>query len=127
MRGGDTPAAGAYIVRSQLPTAVVGFLSYAEVVNGGYGEVQFQVSFDSGAHWLTLYETGVVDRLGGIVAIAEPGRDYEFRLTLTNDAQGRGAEVYKLLFCTDPSCGRDGDTAGLLAPVTSVPGCLTPS
>ena len=45
----------------------------------------------------------VVDRLGGIVAIAEPGRDYEFRLTLTNDAQGRGAEVYKLLFCTDPS------------------------
>ena len=28
-----------------------------------------------------------VDRLGGIVAIAEPGRDYEFRLTLTNDAQ----------------------------------------
>ena len=61
------------------------------------------MSFDSGAHWLTLYETGVVDRLGGIVAIAEPGRDYEFRLTLTNDAQGRGAEVYKLLFCTDPS------------------------
>ena len=63
----------------------------------------FEVSFDSGAHWLTLYETGVLDRLGGIVAIAEPGRDYEFRLTLTNDAQGRGAEVYKLLFCTDPS------------------------
>ena len=44
-----------------------------------------------------------MDRLGGIVAIAEPGRDYEFRVTLTNDAQGRGAEVYKLLFCTDPS------------------------
>ena len=73
-------------------------------LNGGYGSVLFQVSFDSGAHWLTLYENGrAVDRLGGIVAIAEPGRDYEFRLTLTNDAQGRGAEVYKLLFCTDPS------------------------
>ena len=36
-------------------------------------------------------QTGVVDRLG-IVAIAEPGRDYEFRVTLTNDALGRGAE-----------------------------------
>ena len=58
------------------------------VANGGYGSVHFEVSFDSGAHWLTLYETGVVDRLGGIVAIAEPGRDYEFRLTLTNDARG---------------------------------------
>ena len=81
----------------------VGFLSYADSANGGYGSVLFEVSFDSGAHWLTLYETGVVDRLGGIVAIAEPGRDYEFRVTLTNDAQGRGAEVYKLLFCTDPS------------------------
>ena len=101
--GLETPAAGAYVVRSQLPTAVVGFLSYADSGNGGYGSMQFQVSFDSGAHWLTLYETGLVDRLGGIVAIAEPGRDYEFRLTLTNDAQGRGAEVYKLLFCTDPS------------------------
>ena len=69
--------------------------------------MRFEVSFDSGAHWLTLYETGLVDRLGGIVAIAEPGRDYEFRVTLTNDAvgptDGRGAEVYKLLFCTDPS------------------------
>jgi hypothetical protein len=105
--GSETPAAGAYVVRSQLPTAAVGFLSYADSTNGGYGSVQFQVSFDSGGHWLTLYETGVVDRLGGIVAIAEPGRDYEFRLTLTNDAvgatDGRGAEVYKLLFCTDPS------------------------
>ena len=105
--GLETPAAGAYTIRSQLPTAVVGFLSYADRLNGGYGEVQFEVSFDSGAHWLTLYESrdgdSVVDRLGGIVAIAEPGRDYEFRLTLTNDAQGRGAEVYKLLFCTDPS------------------------
>ena len=28
--GGETPAAGAYTVRSQLPTAVVGFLSYAD-------------------------------------------------------------------------------------------------
>ena len=101
--GGETPAAGAYVVRSRLPTAAVGFLSYADSANGGYGSVLFQVSFDSGGHWLTLYETGAVDRLGGIVAIAEPGRDYEFRLALTNDAQGRGAEVYKLLFCTDPS------------------------
>ena len=101
--GGETPAAGAYTVRSQPPTAVVGFLSYADSLNGGYGSVHFEVSFDSGAHWLTLYETGVLDRLGGIVAIAAPGRDYEFRITLTNDTQGRGAEVYKLLFCTDPS------------------------
>ena len=101
--GLDTPAAGAYVVRSQLPTAVVGFLSYADSANGGYGSVLFEVSCDSGDHWLTLYQTDVVDRLGGIVAIAEPGRDYEFRLTLTNDSQGHGAEVYKLLFCTDPS------------------------
>ena len=101
--GLETPAAGAYVVRSQLPTAVVGFLSYADSTNGGYGSVLFEVSFDSGAHWLTLYETGVTDRLGGVVAITEPGRDYEFRITLTNDAEGRGAEVYKLLFCTDPS------------------------
>ena len=99
----ETPATGAYVIRSQPPTAVVGFLSYADSGNGGYGSVLFEVSFDSGGHWLTLYETGLVDRLGGIVAIAEPGRDYEFRLTLTNDPQGRGAEVYKLLFCTDPS------------------------
>ena len=57
--GLETPAAGAYVVRSQLPTAVVGFLSYADSLNGGYGSVLFEVSFDSGAHWLTLYETGV--------------------------------------------------------------------
>ena len=101
--GSDTPAAGAYVVRSQLPTAVVGFLSYADSSNGGYGSVLFEVSFDSGAHWLTLYATGVTDRLGGIVAVAHPGRDYEFRVTLTNDGDGNGAEVYKLLFCTGPS------------------------
>ena len=76
--GGDTPAAGAYTVRSRLPTAVVGFLSYADSTNGGHGEVRFEVSFDSGAHWLTLYQTGVLDRLGGIVAIAEPGRITSF-------------------------------------------------
>ena len=94
--GLETPAAGAYVVRSQLPTAVVGFLSYADSANGGYGSVLFQVSFDSGAHWLTLYETGVWIGSGGIVAIAEPGRDYEFRLTLTNDAtgpRGRGLQA----------------------------------
>ena len=45
--GGETPAAGAYAVRSQLPTAVVGFLSYADSANGGYGSVHFEVSFDS--------------------------------------------------------------------------------
>ena len=33
----ETPAAGAYVVRSRLPTAVVGFLSYADRLNGGYG------------------------------------------------------------------------------------------
>ena len=108
--GGDTPAAGAYTVRSRLATAVVGFLSYADSTNGGYGSVQFQVSFDSGAHWLTLYQTGVVDRLGGIVAIAEPGRDYEFRLTLTNDADRavvlRSTSCY---FALIRVFGRDGD------------------
>ena len=36
----------------------VGFLSYLDSANGGYGSVLFEVSFDSGAHWLTLYETG---------------------------------------------------------------------
>ena len=113
----ETPAAGAYAVRSQLPTAVVGFLSYADSVNGGYGAVHFQVSFDSGAHWLTLYETGVVDRLGGIVAIAEPGRDYEFRLTLTNDAgdTAAGRRSTSCYFALIRACGRDGDTAGDMA------------
>ena len=80
--GGGTPAAGAYVVRSRLPTAAVGFLSYLDSANGGYGSVLFEVSFDSGAHWLTLYESrdgdSVLDRLGGIVAIAEPGGDTSF-------------------------------------------------
>ena len=114
--GSETPAAGAYVVRSQLPTAAVGFLSYADSANGGYGSVLFQVSFDSGAHWLTLYETGVVDRLGGIVAIAEPGRDYEFRLTLTNDAAHRAAGLRSTscYFALIRVCGRDGGETGLL-------------
>ena len=108
--GSETPAAGAYTVRSQLPTAVVGFLSYPDSTNGGYGSVLFEVSFDSGAHWLTLYQTGVVDRLGGIVAIAEPGRDYEFRLTLTNDAAvGAGRRSTSCYFALIRVCGRDGE------------------
>ena len=46
----------------------------------------------------------LVDRLGGIVAIAEPGP--RLRISRHVDercAVARGAEVYKLLFCTDPS------------------------
>ena len=56
--GVETPAAGAYVVRSQLPTAVVGFLSYADSANGGYGSVLFQVSFDSGAPLADVVRNG---------------------------------------------------------------------
>ena len=68
--GAGNASRGCVCRPQRLPTVVVGFLSYADSGNGGYGSMQFQVSFDSGAHWLTLYETGLVDRLGGIVAIA---------------------------------------------------------
>ena len=68
---------------------MVGFLSYADSLNGGYGSVLFQVSFDSRRPLADAVRDGRAwIGSGGIVAIAEPGRDYEFRLTLTNDAVG---------------------------------------
>ena len=112
----ETPAAGAYVVRSQLPTAVVGFLSYADSRTAVTASVRFEVSFDSGRALADVVRNGAcVDRLGGIVAIAEPGRDYEFRLTLTNDAQSvrptaAGRRSTSCCFALIRVCGRDGDT-----------------
>ena len=101
-----TPAAGAYTIRSAEPAYTVGFMSYSDSSNGGTGDILLEMSYDGGegfGSWLTLYWTGLADRLGGTIAIAVPGRSYQFKLTLTNDGAGAGPEVYHVLVCTDPS------------------------
>lgn len=97
------PAAGPYLIRSQLPAYVVPFMTYKDSSNGGYGTVTLQARFNAGANFQTFYETNATNLLGGISTITSPGRDYTFRVRLTTDAEGRSPEVYKLLICTDPS------------------------
>lgn len=99
-----TPAAGTYSIRSIDPAYMVAFCSWDDSTNGGHGYVKLEVSFDGGSNWQTVLDTeGASDLLGGTLEIDDPGRDYQFRATLKNDAAGNGAVIHKLLFCTDPS------------------------
>lgn len=99
-----TPASGAYSIRAVDPAYMVAFCSYSDVTTDGSGYVKVEVTFDGGTHWQTALDAlNGINILGGTVAIAYPGRDYQFRVTVQNDASGNGAIAHKLLVCTDPS------------------------
>lgn len=98
-----TPAAGAYRVRDTGPSYFIGFLSYLDSSNGGSGSIRYEVSFDGGSNYQTIYETGVIDVLEATQSVVNSGYDYKVRITLLNDGTGAGPVVYKYLVCTDPS------------------------
>ena len=99
-----TPASGDYLVRFKLPAYSMAFCVYDDVTTGGYGYVKLEVTYDGGEHWQAYLDTALgVSRLDGAVAVVDPGRSYGFRLTLTNDADGRGPTVRGVLICTDPA------------------------
>lgn len=99
-----TPAGGAYRVTAGDPVYAVPFCTYLAANNGGDGYVKMEVTFDGGAHWLTVLDTSTtINMIGGIVEIAYPGDTYAFRLTLTNDGMGVGPFVFRAMLCTDPS------------------------
>jgi len=99
-----TPASGAYSIRSINPTVCVGFCTFLDSSNGGYGYTKLEITFDGGTNWQTLLDTSsAINTLGGIVTITNSGVNYMFKVTITNDADGNGPEVYKVLICTDPS------------------------
>lgn len=100
----STPTGGSYKLWGGMPTQCVAFASYKDSTNGGYGYVKLEASWDAGAHWQTLLDTeSSVNYIGGNVAITNSETHYQFRITLKNDSQGRGAEFYKVLIMTDPS------------------------
>lgn len=99
-----TPLAGAYSLIDSDPAYAIAFMSYSDQSNGGYGDIKLEVSFDNGSNYQTFYDSSTsTDILGGTVDIANPGTDYIVRITLTNDENGKGPEVYNFLVCTDPS------------------------
>jgi hypothetical protein len=99
-----TPASGAYTLKDDNLTSFVAFLSYLDYSNGGYGYIRFEVSFDGGGHYQTVYDSSDgTDYLEGTMSAEYPGVDYVARLTLTNDSSGNQPIVYKYLVCTDPS------------------------
>jgi len=99
-----TPAAGAYSVRSDQPAYTVGFCSFTDSTNGGYGYVKLEISFDNGANYQTILDTeNTINNLEGALVIDDTGDDYIGRLTLKNDGSGNGSIVRRFLVCTDPS------------------------
>jgi hypothetical protein len=102
-----TPTGGNYKIWAGMPTACVAWMTYLDSTNGGYGTVKLEASWDAGAHYQTIVDTATAtNNLGGILAITNSGTHYQFRVTLKNDALGRGPVVYKCLIATDPSVWR---------------------
>mgnify|MGYP001175483004 CR=1 FL=1 len=100
-----TPSAGAYKLKDDNPAYMVCFCTFEDSTEGGgNGFVKLEVSFDDGANYQTVLDTEHgIDSLEGTVAIAYPGTDYKFKVSLKTDADGNGPVVRKILIATDPS------------------------
>jgi hypothetical protein len=98
-----SPAAGAYTLTDDDPGYAVCFATYLDSTNGGYGYTKLEVTFDYVNYQTFLDTFAGINLLEGTVAIASPGHDFAARITLTNDAAGKGSILYKFLVCTDPS------------------------
>jgi hypothetical protein len=100
-----TPTAGAYYLKTGLPTSAVAFCAFEDSSNGGYGYTKLEVSFDGGSTYQTFLDTANnINLLEGTMAIAYTGTSYVVKIKLKNDGSGNGAIVYKFLVCSDPSC-----------------------
>lgn len=100
------PAAGIYSLKDDNPQYTVGFLTYGDSSNGSSGNIRFEVSFDNGNNYQTLYATGSTNLLNATVSIDNPGVNYIAKLSLINNGSGNGPKVYNYLLCTDPSSWR---------------------
>jgi hypothetical protein len=94
---------GSFRMFDKNPSYAVAFLSYLDASNGGSGYVKFEVSFNNGVNWQTFYQTNLLNSLGGTNTVNNSGFDYQVRITLTNDSQGRSPQVFRYLVATDPA------------------------
>jgi hypothetical protein len=101
-----TPVAGAYIIKDSNPTKTFAMASYSDSTNGGYGFVKLEVTLD-GTNWLNLLDTlNTINLLRTELDITNTGANFQVRITLKNDNEGRRPEFFSFLVCTDPSLRR---------------------
>lgn len=98
-----TATVGNCVIRAKNPTYVVGLCDYQDSTNGGYGYTRLEFTANA-TNWQTLLDTqSGVNLLGAAITLSNPGRDYQFRVTLKNDANGKGPIVRNVFIFTDPS------------------------
>lgn len=100
---------GIYYLHTNNPTACLAFFTYTDSTSGGgYGYTKLEFSVDGGNTYVTILDTLYgINKLGATINFMTEGvitgHTYCARITIKNDALGRGSVVHNFLIGTDPS------------------------